>query len=92
VTGRHATVRIADDEAVSLAVQPAQGYEDAGPITVTVRRSGNLDAAFSVSYTVEPGSSAFDFSAGPASAADLAGNTLPTGTLHFAAGAETATV
>lgn len=91
-TWRHATVRIADDEAVSLAVQPAQGFEDAGPITVIVRRSGKLDAAFSVPYSVHPAGSAFDFSAAAASTADLAGGAFPTGTLHFAAGAETATV
>lgn len=74
-----------EPESFSISADTASLNEAEGTFTFTVTRSGNTSSASTVSYSVAGSGS------NPADAADF-GETLPSGTVSFAAGATTATI
>ncbi|HMV63452.1 MAG TPA: Calx-beta domain-containing protein [Zoogloea sp.] len=81
------TTILNDDATMSIAAADARKAEGSGstatPFTFTVTRSGSLIGASTVKWAV---------SGGTATATDFSGNTLPTGTVSFAAGETSKTI
>ena len=82
--GGSARITIAASEATKL-----EGTGTTTPYAFTVTRSGVMNTAFSIGWSVAP---AFEIGTSPAQAADFAGGILPSGTVSFTAGQSTATI
>ncbi|MFV0384077.1 Calx-beta domain-containing protein [Paracoccus sp. (in: a-proteobacteria)] len=78
---------INDDLNVELSVDTVSGSETGGPITVTIRRSGDTSAAVDADYQISAGAYA-----SAASQADVQEAVPMTGTVSFAAGETVKTI
>ncbi|NGM18830.1 hypothetical protein G3576_02315 [Roseomonas stagni] len=77
---------IADETVMSIAATSADAAEGSTPHTFTVTRSGYLDAAQIVNWSV------VNWGPNRVSAADFEGGAIPRGALRFEAGEETKTI
>lgn len=77
---------IADETVMSIAATSADAAEGSTPHTFTVTRSGYLDAAQVVNWSV------VNWGPNRVSAADFEGGAIPRGALRFEAGEETKTI